>query len=216
MVGLSGTWADGPEQWIERARMRSRVASTGLTWETCPVRAWLSCPVRPPQGRGRRGTRPWSPMSLPASAHLQGPILCLISATHSVVPGGLLATGLCTQCLPFASPARFPGCQARLWLLLATGPGSHALQCRDDGSAPGVTQPSLSRLHQEALRLCLDTGSLPLNPPQCPSLLALGEDGLMFGETKPSDGSSSSCRCPGPNPPDSAHLVLPHLPFRNI
>ncbi|VCX39900.1 unnamed protein product, partial [Gulo gulo] len=68
---------------------------------------------------------------------------------------------------------------ARLWLLLATGPGSHARQCRDDCSAPGATQPSLSRPHQAALRLCPGAGSLLLNPPRCPSLLALGEDGLM-------------------------------------
>lgn len=45
--GLAASAAD-----TDSAPTRSKVAPTGLAPETCPVWAWLSCPVRPPQGEG--------------------------------------------------------------------------------------------------------------------------------------------------------------------
>lgn len=107
-TGFGEAWQ--PAQWIQTQPRR------GARWHR---QAWLLkhalCGRGSPVQCGplrEKATGPWSLMSLPASAHLQGPIICLMSATHSVVPHGLLVTGPCTRCLLSASPARLPGCQA--------------------------------------------------------------------------------------------------------
>ena len=182
------------------------MAPTGLALETCPVWAWLSCPVRKREGGRGPGLRCHS---------LLLPTCKVLSSASSLPPTwrSYMASWPLSPAPSVSPPHPQPGFPAaRLWLLLATGPGSRALQRQDDSSARGVTQPSLSRPHQTALRLCACTGSLLLNPPRCPSLLASGEDDLTSSWGNKAFGVLLILPVSHLTLP---HLVLPHLPFRN-